>query len=170
MRRLGIDHGERRVGIALSDEEGRIAHPRDTLARKDPRALLEAVASIAREEGVGEIVVGLPLHLDGSEGASARRARRFAELLEEAAGRPVVLWDERLTTAQADRALSEAGVRGRARRKVVDRVAAALMLQSYLDSKREGDEPWRAESGADVDAPAPEGRGGRRRSGRSRGR
>jgi len=158
------------VGVALSDEDGLIAHPRDTLARKDPKALLEVVAAIAREEGVGELVVGLPLHLDGSEGASARRARRFAELLGEATGLPVVMWDERLTTAQADRALSEAGVRGKARRKVVDRVAAALMLQSYLDSKREGEEPWRAGSGADVDEPAPVARGGRRRSGRSRGR
>ncbi|HJL20505.1 MAG TPA: Holliday junction resolvase RuvX [Sandaracinaceae bacterium LLY-WYZ-13_1] len=171
MRRLGIDHGERRVGVAVSDEDGRIAHPRDTLARKDPKALIDAVATLAREEGARELVVGLPLHLDGSEGRSARRARRFAERLGEASGLPVVLWDERLTTAQTERALGESGVRGKARRRVVDRVAASLMLQSYLDSKRE-DEPWRARSADDVAEPAPADRGGRRRrrDGTSRGR
>lgn len=168
MRRLGIDHGERRVGVALSDEDGRIAHPRDTLARTDPKALIVAVAELVEREGVEEIVVGLPLHLDGSEGASARRAKRFAELVGEATGRPVILWDERLTTAQADRALGEAGVKGRARRQVVDRVAAAVMLQSYLDSKREGDGEWAAPESAPDDA-APDG-GRRRRDGRSRGR
>lgn len=152
----------------MSDDH--IAHPRETLARKDPPALIEAVAAMAQAENVEEIVVGLPLHLDGSEGTSARRARRFAELLGQATALPVVLWDERLTTAQADRALDGTGLRGRARRRVVDQVAAALILQSYLDSKQEGEEPWRVRSAADVDTPAPVARNGRRRGGRSRGR
>lgn len=149
VRRLGIDHGERRVGIALSDEDGRIAHPHDTLPRRDPDALLAAVAELARAQDVSEIVVGLPLSLEGREGASARRARRFAERLEKATALPVVLWDERMTTLAAERALGEAGVRAGDRREMVDRVAAALLLQSYLDfqhnrAERERDEPWAA--------------------------
>lgn len=135
MRRLGIDHGERRVGIALSDEDGSFAQPHDTLERRDPKELVARIAALAKEHGVEEIVVGLPLHLDGREGASARRARRFAEEIEKATGLPVVMWDERLTTAAAERALSEAGVKSRGQRKVVDKVAAALLLQSYLDSR-----------------------------------
>lgn len=135
MRTLGIDHGERRVGLALSDEDGRIAHPHATIARKDPRALIEAIAALVREEGVEAIVVGLPLSLDGREGASARRARRFAELLGKATGIEVVLWDERMTTLAAERVLGEAGVRKREQKGVVDRVAASLLLQSYLDAE-----------------------------------
>lgn len=165
MRWLGIDHGERRVGLALSDEDGRIALPRDTWQRGDPEALLERIAGLVREEGVSEIVVGLPLHLDGREGASARRARRFAEKLGERTGRKVVLWDERLTTAAAQRSLSEARVSVRDQRGVVDEVAAALLLQSYLDSRLEGDETWPS-----ADETAAEPGGDRRRGGRSRGR
>ena len=137
MRRLGIDHGERRVGLALSDEDGFIAHPRDTWHRKDPKQLLDRLVAFVEEEEVGEIVVGLPLHLDGREGASARRARRFAQLLGERTGLEVVLWDERLSTAAAQRSLSEAGVSAKEQKELVDRVAAAILLQSYLDSRRE---------------------------------
>lgn len=134
---MGIDHGERRVGVALSDEDSRIAQPHDTLARRDPDALIAAVAELARDHEVAEIVVGLPLTLEGREGASARRARRFAERLGAATGLPIVLWDERLTTVAAQRTLGEAGVRARDQRAMIDRVAAALMLQSYLDAKRD---------------------------------
>ena len=133
---MGIDHGEKRVGVALSDEDSLIAQPHDTLARRDPSALLAAVAALARDHEVGEIVVGLPLGLDGREGASARRARRFSERLGELTGLPVVLWDERMTTVAAQRSLGEAGVRARDQKTMIDRVAAALMLQSYLDAKR----------------------------------
>jgi putative Holliday junction resolvase len=177
MRTLGIDHGERRVGVALSDEDGRIAHPRATLARRDPKELIAALAALVREEGVQAIVIGLPLHLDGSEGASARRARRFAELVQQATGLSVTLWDERLTTVAAQRALGEAGVRASDQRAMVDRVAAALMLQSYLDFKAasarvpgpEGDESWAAREPAPPPAPD-EARRGSRRDGRWRGR
>ena len=165
MRRLGIDHGERRVGLALSDEEGVIAHPRDTWERKDPSALIERLAAFVMEEDVKEIVVGLPLHLDGREGASARRARRFAEKLKERTGLEVVLFDERLSTSAAQRSLSSAGVSMRDQKQVVDKVAATLLLQSYLDSQREGDPAWPSaeEELADLDPP-------RKRGGRSRGR
>ncbi|MGE0789591.1 MAG: Holliday junction resolvase RuvX [Sandaracinaceae bacterium] len=135
MRRLGIDHGERRVGLALSDEEGTFAQPLDTIARKDPKALIAELVALIREREVREIVVGLPLHLDGREGASARRARKFAEKLGAASGVPVVMWDERMSSAAAERALREGGVRARDQRGLVDKVAAALMLQSYLDGR-----------------------------------
>ena len=137
MRRLGIDHGERRVGIAVSDETSTIAHPRDTWDRKDAARFLMRIAEFVREQEIGEIVVGLPLRLDGSEGASARRARRFAEKLEAAAGVKVVLWDERMSSMAAERSLRSAGVSAKKQRGLVDRVAAALLLQSYLDSLRE---------------------------------
>lgn len=134
MRRLGIDHGMRRVGVAVSDDEGRIAYPRTTLARKDPKALIEAVVALAKEEGVREIVVGLPLTLEGRETASARRARAFAERVEAASALPVVMWDERLSTAAAQRSLAAAGVQARKQKAVVDQVAASLILQAYLDT------------------------------------
>ncbi len=126
------------MGIALSDEDGFIAHPRDTWKRKDPEQLLARLAAFVRDEGVEEIVVGLPLHLSGREGASARRARRFAEKLGERTGLEVVLWDERLSTAAAQRSLLAAGIKAKQQKDLVDRVAAAILLQSYLDSRREG--------------------------------
>ncbi len=168
MRILGIDHGQKRVGIALSDDEGRIAHPHSTIARRDADALILAVAELVREHEVEEIVVGLPLCLDGSEGASARRARRFAERVQSATAKNVVLWDERMTSVAAQRTLTEAGVRQKAQRGIVDRVAAALLLQSYLDAQShargseqdESEEEWLASEHAAIDE----------RSGRSRGR
>jgi putative Holliday junction resolvase len=115
---------------------------------------------------VDTIVIGLPLCLDGSVGASARRAKRFAEKLGGAIEIPIVLWDERMTTALADRALADAGVRAKNRKDKVDRVAAALILQSYLDaqayqaSRTEGDVEWRASERAGD--PADEGADGDR--------
>lgn len=135
MRRLGIDHGERRVGVALSDEDGRFASPHAIVERKDPKQLVKDIAALAAQHDVSEIVVGLPLTLEGREGASARRARRFAEHLEAATGLPVVMWDERMTTLAAERALGEAGVKAKKQKGVVDKVAASLLLQSYLDSR-----------------------------------
>ncbi len=172
MRILGIDHGERRVGLALSDEDGRIAQPLSTVPRRDPKVLLTDLAEIVREREVSRIVVGLPLMLDGREGASARRARRFAERLEETTGVTVELWDERLTTVAAQRALGEAGVKRAGQRAMVDRVAAALLLQSYLDARGgsangERDEPWGASEAA-LGEPDVAARRDRRR--RSRGR
>jgi putative Holliday junction resolvase len=142
MRTLGIDHGEKRVGLAISDEDGQFAQPRSTLARKNPDELLRTIAGIVKDEHVEEIVVGLPLHLDGSVGASARRAQRFADRLKALTELPVIMWDERMTTALAERALDEAGVKRRNQKDKIDRVAAAILLQSYLDSKKES--AWRA--------------------------
>jgi len=147
MRFLGIDHGERRVGLAVSDESGSIAHPRDTWVRKDPEQLLVRLAAFVREEEVERIVVGLPLTLEGREGASARRARRFAEKLGERTGLEIVLWDERLSSVAAERSLREAGVSAKKQKGLVDRVAAALLLQSYLDSRQRREETWQAADG-----------------------
>jgi len=158
MRRLGIDHGEKRVGLALSDEDGVFAQPFDTLARAGMGALVTEVAALVEAQGVQEIVVGLPLHMDGREGASARRARRFAEKLEAATGKPVILWDERMSSLAAERALREGGLDGKAQRGKVDRVAASLLLQSYLDSQRGRDDAWGADGSARAEADgSPEG-------------
>lgn len=133
MKRLGVDHGLARVGLAIADDESGLAHPLQTLAGKDHEALAKQVAARAGQEGASEIVVGLPLALDGSEGGAARRARKFADRVKALTALPVILWDERLTSAQAERALTEMAVRGARKREVVDQVAAALILQSYID-------------------------------------
>lgn len=138
-RVLGVDLGTRRIGLALSDPSGVLASPLAVLERSgdraaDHRAILEA----AREAEAERIVVGLPLSLSGRAGPSARAAAaEVAELTELAAAEalPVETHDERLTTVSAERALAAAGVRGRARRRVVDKVAAAVMLQSWLDGR-----------------------------------
>lgn len=138
MRILGVDPGERRVGLALTDEDGEMAFPFKTVQRRPGKEAeaAEAVAAEAREHGVTRIVMGLPLHLDGREGTASRRARRFGALVEERAGVPVVFYDERLTSAAAERSLRSLGVRGTRRRDVVDQSAAALLLQGYLDQGR----------------------------------
>lgn len=135
MRLLGIDPGLRRVGVALSDEDARIAMPLTTLERVSDAALTDALAALVAEHVVGTVVVGLPLRLDGSESESSRKARKLAAALEPRVTAEVVLWDERLSTAQAERALREGGVRGRDKKAVVDQVAATLILQSFLDSR-----------------------------------
>ncbi len=133
-RIMGIDVGSVRVGVALSDELGITARPHATIPRRGDRATAEALSSIAAENAVGRIVVGLPLRLDGGDQDVTRDARRLAKALAAASGLAVVTWDERLTTVQAERSLIEGGVRRARRREVVDQVAAALMLQSFLDA------------------------------------
>ena len=135
MRLLGIDPGARRVGVALSDEDARIAMPLCTLAVRGQQELTEALAALVEEHQVATVVVGLPLRLDGGESESSRKARSLAAALGQRVAALVVLWDERLSTTQAERALREGGTRGRDKRALVDQVAAALILQSYLDSR-----------------------------------
>jgi len=133
-RILGVDFGDAHVGVAASDPLGLTAQPR---ARIDERELARAarkVAELARELGAGEVVVGLPVNMDGSEGPRARRSREFgAELEKLLPGVVVRYWDERLTTAQASRALRGRG--SESRKAKVDVVSAQLMLQSYLDAR-----------------------------------
>jgi putative Holliday junction resolvase len=133
MRLLGLDLGERRIGIALSDETATLASGLATLERVGPKKDLKAIAALVREHQVSDVVVGLPRHLDGSLGIEAQKALAFMEELRPVVKVPVVSWDERFTSALATQALVEAGVRRRDRKQVVDKVAATLILQSYLD-------------------------------------
>lgn len=131
-RVLGLDLGDVRIGVAISDERRRLAVPLGTVHTGAP-ADLKAIASLIREHGVTLVVVGHPLLLSGEAGVRARHAEAFAEALRGFLGIEVVLHDERLTTVEADRALREAGAGGRRRRRVVDRSAATILLQAYLD-------------------------------------
>lgn len=131
-RVLAVDPGSRRIGLAVSDSDRRVALPLEVIPAGE--SSIEVIARLIREYEVGEIVVGLPLRLDGSEGRAAAGARAWAERLRERVAIPVHLFDERLTTVAADRALTSTGMGGRRRRKVVDRTAATLLLQTYLQA------------------------------------
>lgn len=137
-RVLALDLGDARVGLALSDELGITAQPAGILAVKRGRIDPKAIATFARERGATRIVVGHPLLLSGEEGTRARQAREIAEALERALDIPVELWDERLTTAQAQRELISDGVRRSRRREVVDSLSAVLILQSWLEARSGG--------------------------------
>ncbi|MBI4537576.1 MAG: Holliday junction resolvase RuvX [candidate division NC10 bacterium] len=141
MRILGIDWGKVRLGLAVSDESALIAQGLTSLPRSGNDTDMQAIARYAAEWQVYEIVVGLPRNMDGSLGEAARSVQQFAERLESALQLPVRLWDERLTTQAAERTLIEAGVRRRARRAAIDKMAAALILQGFLDRKRAGTAP-----------------------------
>ena len=132
-RTMAVDWGWVRYGLAVSDELGLTAQAVGTFTRTSDAQMVTAVAEQARAMEVGAIVVGLPKNMDGSQGPSAEAARTFARALEEQVGVPVHLWDERLTSLAAERLLVDAGVRRRARRGLVDRVAATLILQGFLD-------------------------------------
>jgi len=134
MRALGIDLGSKRIGIAVSDSEGRVATPIDTVHRSgDVASDHRAIGALAREWEVGVLVVGLPLSLDGTEGPAATAARGEAKRLAASLLLPTELYDERLTTVTAEQRLREQGLDGKARRRVVDQVAASILLQSWLD-------------------------------------
>jgi putative Holliday junction resolvase len=134
-RVLGLDLGESRIGVAVSDPNRRMALPLGTIRTGAPQDV-KAIAALVKEHRVAEIVVGHPLRLSGESGEAADHAEKFARALHDLLGIPVVLQDERLTTVEADRHLAAAGVRGRDRREVIDRSAAALILQAYLDRVR----------------------------------
>lgn len=134
MRILGVDYGLARIGLALSDPTGQLAQGLTVLKRKSDVEAAHSVLQLVREHDVGQIVVGLPLNMNGSAGERARQCRVFAELLQEVCQLEVAMYDERLTTVAAERLLIEAQVRRKDRRQVVDSVAASILLQSYLDS------------------------------------
>jgi putative Holliday junction resolvase len=137
MRLMGLDVGDKRIGIALSDESLIIASPRETLERKGTGKDVARLVELARQEDVQEIVVGMPLSMNGSMGPQAEKVARFVESLRAASELPVVTWDERFSTKGAERALLLADVSRAKRKTVVDQLAAALILQSYLDARRE---------------------------------
>ena len=138
MRVLGIDHGERRIGAALSDALGIIASPLTVIEHTSDEGDADTVAALAREQGVGAVVVGVPISMDGSIGPQAKRAAYFARLLSGRLDMPVDTIDERLSTREAERRLAEGGRRRSRRREGVDAAAAAVLLQAYLDSKPRG--------------------------------
>ncbi len=133
-RILGLDPGERRIGVALSDPTGTIASPHSVIDRKS-MDVADAVRAVCIENEVDRIVVGLPTSLSGGEGPAAKAAREVGRLAAEATGLPVEFHDERFTTVTAEAALLEGGVRRAKRRDIRDKVAAAVILQSYLDRK-----------------------------------
>lgn len=136
MRVLGLDPGERRIGLAISDDLGLTAQPLGFVERRNVDADLRRVAELCARHGVQRVVVGLPLRLDGRPGPEAERAQAFARRLAAHLSIPVETWDERLTTRVAERALLEADASRARRRRRVDAVAAAVMLQSYLERLR----------------------------------
>ena len=135
-RMLGLDFGERRIGVAASDPLGITAQVVTVIERGSLAEDVAAIGEIAEKRGAGKIVLGLPLNMDGSVGPQARRVRRFAGRLRRELGMEVVLWDERLSTVEAERVLVEADESRSARRQVRDGVAAAVILQSYLEAQR----------------------------------
>lgn len=154
MRILALDLGTRRIGVALSDPTATIAAPLETIAAAGERRTVAQVAALCRRHGVARIVVGWPRNMDGSRGPAAERAEAFAARLRAAVSVPVDLWDERLSTTAAERALIETGARRERRRQERDRLAASLILQGYLDARRTPKDESEAGAGGAV------GRGG----------
>lgn len=132
-RVLGLDLGDARIGVAISDDRRRIAVPLGTVRTGAP-ADVKAIADLVHGHGVTLVVIGHPLHLSGEAGERAHHAERFAEALDAFLDVPVLLQDERLSSVEADRALRQAGASGRERRRTVDRSAATVILQAWLDA------------------------------------
>ena len=133
-----LDLGKVRVGVAIDDELGSMAHPRGVLPGKDRAALLRSLVALADEENIDRFVIGLPLDMRGGEGDAARGAREQAQAIANATGRAVELWDERLTTVQARRALAASEVHGKKAKALIDEASACAILQAWLDARRAG--------------------------------
>src|SRR5439155_13086218 len=133
MRVAAVDLGKVRVGLAVSDELGVLAHPKAALAGGNRKKLLADLAALAEADAIDRFLVGLPLNRSGDEGREAERARKFAQALADATGREVELVDERLSTVEATRRLAEGGVSAQKRRPRVDSASAAVLLQAWLD-------------------------------------
>ena len=134
-RYLGIDLGTVRTGFAVSDPGGLLASPVGTVTERDLERLADRTAQLAAEQKTGRVVLGHPRNMDGTRGDSARRAEEFAALLQDR-GLEVTLWDERMTTVSAIGYLNQTNTRGKKRKAVVDTVAAVIILQEYLDSRK----------------------------------
>ncbi len=136
MRYMGLDYGTKTVGVALSDERFILAQPYTTIEREKAdklRRTLAALEEIVKEQNVGKIILGYPKYLNNTEGDRCEATVQFKEKLEKRLGLPVELWDERLTTVEADRILDDMGVAGSSHKTYVDKIAASLILQNYLD-------------------------------------
>ncbi|MEW6776333.1 MAG: Holliday junction resolvase RuvX [Bdellovibrionota bacterium] len=132
MRILAVDWGEKRVGLAVSDESGRFALPRGFALRRSDREAIGKIVDLARQEGAETILLGLPLKMQGGEGDAAGRVRKLSTILEKASGLPVVLRDERLTTQEARERLRAAGVKPRDIPEKIDETAAVILLEDYF--------------------------------------
>lgn len=134
-RVLGLDHGERRIGVAISDELGLTAQPLLTITHTNRRSDLRSLGRLLRRYHCAEIVIGWPIHLSGDRSSRAAAVEKFAEQLREKFGLPVHLWDERMSTAEAHRHLDAVGRGARDRKDVIDQLAAVLILQNWLDAQ-----------------------------------
>ena len=135
-RALGIDLGEARIGLAISDDLGMLAHPLETIVTKEMADPISRIADIAARDNIGTIVLGLPRNMDGSYGPAAEKARAFADKLrQKMPAITVKMWDERLTSVAAQRALHDAGKNVKKSRPIIDQVAAQMILQGWLDSQ-----------------------------------
>jgi len=134
-RACALDLGGARVGVAVADELGLYAHPRGVLAAKPRKELLEKLRAFVSEEGVTHVVCGLPLDMKGGEGDSARKARDLAQEIADVCAVPVELWDERLTTVEARRALAASEVHGKKAKARIDEASAVTILQAWLDRR-----------------------------------
>jgi putative pre-16S rRNA nuclease len=137
VRYLGLDVGDKHIGVALSDETATLASGLPNVERRGPRKDVKAVAALVRDRAVGEVVVGLPRRLDGTVGPQAEKVLAFMESLREVVRVPIVPWDERFTTVVAHQAMIEGGVSRRDRKALVDKVSAILILQNYLDYRKQ---------------------------------
>ena len=134
MKILGLDYGEARIGVAVSDALGMLATPLDTICEKDREKQLEKTAEVAKLHKVEKIVVGNPKRMDGTLGHRAEYTEQFARDLSEILNVPYIMWDERLSSSEAHRILESGGVSGKKRKTKVDKIAAVIILQGYLDS------------------------------------
>lgn len=133
MRKMALDYGEVRIGVAFSDLLNIIANGYETYTRKDLDSDLKYLSDLAKEKEVDKIIVGLPINMDGTEGERAQATRAFGEKLSQVSGLPIYYLDERLTSVSAERMLIEADVRRENRKKVIDKISATIILQDYLD-------------------------------------
>ena len=136
MRILGVDYGDKRIGLALSDALGIVACPIGTYEAKGMRRDIDYIAELAKEKQAEAIVLGLPVNMDGSHGERAEKTKAFGRNLEKVSGLSVIYKDERLSTVSAEKSLIESNVRREKRKNVIDTVAAQIILQSYLDARR----------------------------------
>lgn len=136
MKIMGIDYGDARTGVAISDLLCSIVGTATVIPSRNTEKAIADIISRAKENGVGEIVVGLPKNMDGTEGPRAQLCREFAETLRQASGLPVYLWDERRTTVEAHNILSAHNYHGKKRKETVDAVAASLILEGFLEHRK----------------------------------
>lgn len=136
MKVMAVDYGDARTGIAMSDLLCSIVGSTTVIHSRNQDKTVQAILELVRENGVGEIVVGLPRNMDGSEGPRAQLCREFADRLAEASGLPIAMWDERRTTVEAHQILSDHNYHGKKRKNTVDAVAASLILEGYLGFRK----------------------------------